>query len=534
MPWRGGVDGRLQVGRRDHALDAGLERQVLLQPELIAGGVAVPGRQVPARLAVIAGAGHFQMVRGVEVTRPKVVVAAMAAGYRQAADDVEVIAVRVGGEAVLALRDREHVGLDRADAELRFLPGGVHEAELPDGPLAPAGDGLGLFQVNLPGADGRLAEGGGVRLQLGGDTVRAEFTGNGVLVPGQAGLIVEVDAGHVGPGAIDHGLAHHAASAAAGDVGIGPVAFIAQVHLMAAAHHAVGHEIGAGAEEVAVVVLAAVPIKQVEPQAVLTLDEPIFPRGPAPVHKAEATLAQMWIQLQRGNAGSAVNLGLQGVLARTQQPGVQVQVFGAASAGALHGPGRHGKGRRHDAAIGAGESQRQRAGRESLRRAAQHGDVDPLVGLASIPPQGQEHLDFRRSGGAGQGQERGERGEITSRLMRHEEHRQYPLGCGYSGVADRDHCIKLRHNSTRFAVSSLAPRGKSSASRSRWNRSDSRRNACLRSSENWGLSRVCETWTCSALVGISWFLLHRWYNPGLRAFARNAWQEASGAASARR
>ena len=48
-----GVCGRLQVRRRHHPLDVRLERQVLLQAEQVGGRVAVPRRQIPARLGEV-------------------------------------------------------------------------------------------------------------------------------------------------------------------------------------------------------------------------------------------------------------------------------------------------------------------------------------------------------------------------------------------------------------------------------------------------------------------------------------------------
>src|SRR2546422_364203 len=83
------------------------------------------------------------------------------------------------GPAVLALSQRQVIGPHPADAELRFLPGCVHQAELPDGPLLPAGHRLGVLRINLEILRRRLAVGGLVGAHLGRDTMWREVAGLG-------------------------------------------------------------------------------------------------------------------------------------------------------------------------------------------------------------------------------------------------------------------------------------------------------------------------------------------------------------------
>jgi len=52
---------------------------------------------------------------------------------------------------------------------------------------------------------------------------------------------------------------------------------------MAAAHDAAAHEVKAGAQQVRVLVVGVVAVKEVEAQVVLALQELLVPLGPAPV-----------------------------------------------------------------------------------------------------------------------------------------------------------------------------------------------------------------------------------------------------------
>ncbi len=227
-----------------------------------------------------------------------------------------------------------------------------------------------------------------------------QFAGLRVLVPGEAGLVVEVDTDGVGMSPVDEGPADDPASAAAGDVGVGPVALHAQVHLVAAAHDAVGHVVHAGAQQVGVLVAAAGDVEEVVAQAVLALDELLGGLvGPAPVEEPEAALADVAEDLDIGLRGRPVHGGRGGVLARPQQPAVDMQV--------LHGPrlldaDRHGRGREgggHLTAINACESELKVGGRQFRGGGAHHGQVDPLVGLESGPALRQEDLDLGGRGG---------------------------------------------------------------------------------------------------------------------------------------
>src|SRR5262249_25301521 len=151
-------------------------------------------------------------------------------------------------------------------------------------------------------------EGGNIGAHLSGDLVRRHLLPGGIgEAPGESGLVVEVDAGDVGPGPVDHRPPHDAHRAPARDVGIGPVALHANIHLVSAAHHAVGDEIDAGAEEVGLVIVTVVAVEEVEAEAVLALNALLrLLAGAAPVDQAKAALPQLAVDLDIGLRGSAV------------------------------------------------------------------------------------------------------------------------------------------------------------------------------------------------------------------------------------
>src|SRR5262245_13724932 len=112
-----------------------------------------------------------------------------------------------------------------------------------------------------------------------------------MLQPGQARLVVEMDAGDVGTGTVHEGPASDAACSSANDERIGPVAFLAQVHLVGAAHRAVRHEIDPGTDEVPLRVLSVMAVEEVEAETVLALGELGVLLRAAPVDETKAAAA---------------------------------------------------------------------------------------------------------------------------------------------------------------------------------------------------------------------------------------------------
>jgi len=347
---------------------------------------------------VIAGAGHLQEHGRIEVARAEVVVAAVPADHRQAADDVEVVAVGKGRPAVLALRRAQVVRPDVLHAELRVLPGGVHEAKLPAGPVPPASAVQRVLRIDLHV----------VRQRMPGRRVAARLRRNAVrhhlLVrqesPGQARLIVEVHAGDVGPGAVDEGALDNATGAAADDVRIGPVAIHAQVHLMAAAHGAVGHEIDTGADEVAFLVLPVVPIEEVVAEVVLALAKLLLALGPPPVDEPVAAAADVAVDLDVLLSRRAMRRRRDGVLPRPEQPAVDVQVIDRLPQDML---GREGEAQLAAVLTFQRELQLSRRRRFPLVNALD-GDVDALVCLVGGSLQREQDLQLGGGGRQGQAQ----------------------------------------------------------------------------------------------------------------------------------
>ena len=291
----GRIRGRLHVRWRQHALNVRREGKILFQPKLIARGVAIPARKIPARFPEIAGAGHLEEVRRIEVARPEVVISSVPAGDRQAADHIEVIAVGKCREAVLTLCQRQEVRPYPAHSQLRFFPGSVHEAKLPAGPMIPPGHVLGILGIDFAIVDRWLAEGGRIRACLRGDRVRRGFARRGIVAPRQTGLVVEMDAQHVRPLTISHGALHDPGRTAASDVRVGPVAFHAEVHLVPAAHRADAKEIDAAADQVGFGIPRMIAVERIETEAVFSFDEPLGPFA-RPQFTRRKSLRRTWLK----------------------------------------------------------------------------------------------------------------------------------------------------------------------------------------------------------------------------------------------
>ena len=353
---------------------------------------------------------------GIEEGTAVIVVAAVAAHHRQAAGDVEVIAVGVGVPAVDALGRWNVVGPHLVDAVGRVFPGGVHERQLPAAPVLPAGDLLGIVGLQLVILERGLAESALVSAILGGDVVRRHFAGGGVLVPGQARLVVEVDADAIGAGAVHEGPASNPGGTAEEDVGIGPVALHANVHLVSAAHRAVPHVVEAALDRAVGADAAVGRVEQVEAEAVFAHERLVRPGGPAaPVADAEAALANVAVDFDVALGRGAVGRDLQGVVSRPQQPAVEVIVLGGSCVLALDRGRLDREAEVELAAVRAGEGHGQLACGQCLRRAAHHRDIDPFVGLIRLTAQRQHQLERPgrsrdwpgRCEGLGQGQATG-------------------------------------------------------------------------------------------------------------------------------
>ena len=383
------VAGRVEGRRRHHALDPGLEREVLLQTIVVVGGVAIPGRQIPAVAGQVAAAGHLQVVGGVEIPEAEVVVAAVAADDRQAPHHVEVVAVGEGGPPVLALVERQEVGPHGAHSELGLLPGSVHEAELPDGPFLPGRNVGGLAWIELPRLWRLAIEGGLERPHLLRHVVRSHHAGFRVLPPGQPRLVVEMHARHVAEAAIDEGLLSHPLRAAAGDVGVGPVALAADVHLVGTAHGADADGIHTGPHQGDVGGAAGLAAKQlsvikVVAKARLALFEQLlWLLGGAPVDETVVRAAEMAEHLDLGPRGRRAVGDHHGVGAGPQERGVDMEMLRAAG-------GRQRE--RHASAIGRFQGDVERAGPGR----PPHREIDPLIRLIDRALQGQREAEFGR------------------------------------------------------------------------------------------------------------------------------------------
>src|SRR5262249_16510087 len=152
-----------------------------------------------------------------------------------------------------------------------------------------------------------------------------------------------------------------------------------------------------------------VAVEEVEAEAVLALNALLrLLAGAAPVDQAKAALPQLAVDLDIGLRGSAVAGRLDTVRTRPQQRAVDVQVLGRSC---LLAPNRHGgdgERRENTAAVLAGECQLQLGPVKGLRGAADDGDVDPLVRLASGASQRQKELHLRRGGRPGRCEEQRE------------------------------------------------------------------------------------------------------------------------------
>ena len=398
---------RVDVRRGNQALDARLEGQVLLQPELFAGSAAVPAGQIPAGLGQVAGAGEFQHVGRIKQHQSIVVIAAVPADDRQAPGHVEVVTVGEGGETVLTLRDREIVRPDVAHAKLRNFPRRIHEAELPPRKVAPPGDMVGVLRVDLPVAKRLDAECALVTAYLAGQPVRGHLARGGVLPPGQTGFVVKVNAGHVRAGAVGQCLPDNPDSAAANNVRIRPVALGSQVHLVSAAHRATPHEVHPRADEIRLLVTGVMSVEKVETQRVFALGELMLALGPAPVDQAVGTAADVAEHVGRRPGRRTVNGSGDSIAAGPEQPGVEVQVLCSRRSGPDRGHSRNGQIKTQLAAIVPRDRQHQRTGGQGLLGASHHNQMDGLVCLVGRSPQWKRQVGLPGRGNCPGQQENG-------------------------------------------------------------------------------------------------------------------------------
>ena len=226
--------------------------------------------------------------------------------------------------------------------------------------------------------------------------MRRHLAGDGILVPAQPRLVVEVDAQHVGTRPIVHRPGGDAAGAAAGDVGVRPIALAAEIHLVAAAHRAAGDEVAARPQEIGFLVLGVGAVDQVEAQPIFALGELLGPLGPGPIDQAVTAAAEMAVDLDGRGRGGPVGRRFERVMPRPQEPAVKVQVLGRPGVLALDRHRRGSERKRQLAAFIPQHAKHEAARRKGRRRGADHGDVDPLVGLVGRAGQRQQDLQLRR------------------------------------------------------------------------------------------------------------------------------------------
>ena len=399
----GGVGGvHHGVGRLRQPLQVVHEAQVLFQPvQLVARGVA-PVRQVPVRLVQLPHAAELLVVGGIEVAARPVVVAAVPADDRQGANDVEVVAVGVAVPGVLALGGGNQLRIDLVDGEAGVFPGRLQEALFPAAPELPPGRrrGIARFHGRIGNAVG--AEGAAERAELGRHGVRR------AVFPGEPRLVVEVHAQRVGLGAVHEGLLRCSGRGPLEHVGVGPVALLAEVHLVPPAHGAALHVIGPAADRGLRVgrvgLQAVVAQQQVEAHAVFAEDRHLRALdAAAPVDRLERAAAKVAEDVDLGRGRGPVDRGGNLVVPRTQQPAVQVQMLGGRRS---LGPDRHrpdGKHQRDPTAVAGGQREVQVRCRQGLHVAADDAEVDLFVGLIGRASQGQREL--QRCGRKGPGRQ---------------------------------------------------------------------------------------------------------------------------------
>ena len=194
---------------------------------------------------------------------------------------------------------------------------------------------------------------------------------------------------HVAETAIDQGLLSHPLRAAACDVGVGPVALAADVHLVGTAHGADADRVDAGPHQGSVGGAAGLAAKQlsvikVVAEAVLALFEQFLRLlGGAPVDEPVVRAAEMAKHLDLGPRGRRAVGDHHGVGAGPQERGVDMDMLRATG-------GRQCE--RHAAAVGRFQGDVERAGPGR----PPHREIDPLIRLIDRALQGQREAEFGR------------------------------------------------------------------------------------------------------------------------------------------